>query len=373
MQVAISIVNQIVQQDVHEMMAECLDWERLRGKSVLITGAYSMLGTYLAYLMLSLNQEKNLGIEVFLLGRKEDTLRSRFNDFSDDAHCHLLIHDVIDPILVDRADYIFHFAGNCSPYYICNEPVDILRTNLIGTFNVMELARRCHSERVIIASTREVYGDVTKLTVFDPLKSGAGASVEEKTFGSLDPMDNRSCYPESKRAEESIARSYYVQYGVPFNSIRMAHIYGPGMKTEQDGRVMSDFICDAIHGRDIVLHSDGSAERAFCYLTDAIIGILYVAFKGELGEAYNLSNESESLSIREVAQKVCNASPHDIHVWFEDLGNRAGYCQYTRVALDNHKIQRLGFIPRVKLDDGIRRTLSFFTINQHLRGCVDLV
>lgn len=360
MQVAISIVKQIVQQDVHEMMAERLDWERLRGKSVLITGAYSMLGTYLAYLMLSLNLEKNLGIELFLLGRKEETLRSRFNDFSDDTHCHLLIQDVIDPILVDRSDYIFHFAGNCSPYYICNEPVDILRTNLIGTFNVMELARRCHTERVIIASTREVYGEVTKLIVFDPLKSGAEASVEEKIFGGLDPMDNRSCYPESKRAEESIARSYYVQYGVPFNSVRMAHIYGPGMKTELDGRVMSDFINDAIHGRDIVLHSDGSAERAFCYLSDAIIGILYVAFQGELGEAYNLSNESELLSIREVAQKVCNASPHDIHVSFDGAGNRAGYCQYTRVALNNHKIQSLGFTPKVTLEDGIRRTLSFF-------------
>lgn len=368
-----SIENMIVQQDVHEMMAESLDWELLRAKSVLITGAYSMLGTYLAYLLLSLNQEKNLETEVFLLGRNEDTLRSRFKEFSHDTHCHLLCQDVIDPILIDRADYIFHFAGNCSPYYICNEPVDILRTNLLGTFSVMELAKRCHSKRVIIASTREVYGDVTKQeSVLAQLKSGVAATIVETTFGGFDSIDNRSCYPESKRAEESIARSYYLQYGVPFNSIRMAHIYGPGMKTEQDGRVMSDFIGDAIHGRDIVLHSDGSAERAFCYLSDAIIGILHVAFKGEPGEAYNLSNESESQPISEVAQKVCNASQHDIHVRFEDANTRAGYCQYPRVALDNHKIQRLGFTPKVKLADGISRTLSYFAINQHLRGSVDL-
>lgn len=356
-----SIENAIVQKDVHEMLAASIDWEQLRGKSVLITGAYSMLGTYLAYLMLALNKEKGLGIDVFLLGRKEETLRSRFEDFSEDIHCHLLCQNVIAPIPVDKADYIFHFAGNCSPYYICNEPVDILRANLLGTFSVMELARRSHSERVIIASTREVYGDVTNhKSVLSQLKSGNEARIDEMTFGGFSPMDNRSCYPESKRAEESIARSYYVQYGVPVNSIRLAHVFGPGMKTEQDGRVMSDFMNDAIHGRDIVLHSDGSAERAFCYLSDAIIGILHVAFKGLSGEAYNLSNESESLPIREVARMICDASPNDIHVRFDGAGNPIGYCQYPRVALDNHKIQSLGFAPCVTLEEGIRRTLAFF-------------
>lgn len=356
-----SIENKIVQQDVHEMMSEGLDWELLRGKSVLITGAYSMLGSYMANLMLSLNQEKNLEIEVFLLGRNEETLRSRFEVFTDDAHCHLLCQDVICPILVDHADYIFHFAGNCSPYYICNEPVDILRSNLIGTFNVMDLAQRCHSERVIIISTREVYGDVTKhKSVLAQQKAGAIASIDEKTFGGFDPMDNRSCYPESKRAEESIARSYFVQHGIPVNCIRMAHVFGPGMKTEQDGRVMSDFIGDAIQGHDIVLHSDGSAVRAFCYLSDAIIGILYVAFKGEPGEAYNLSNEAESLPIREVAQMICDASPHDIHVRFDGPVCPSGYCQYPRTALSNQKITDLGFVPKVSLKEGICLTLESF-------------
>lgn len=271
----------------------------------------------------------------------------------------VLVHDSVRPLVAN--DLITRNIEDVQQY---GNAITVIRPT--ETFNVMELARRCHTERVIIASTREVYGDVTKhKSVLAQQKAGAIASIDEKTFGGFDPMDNRSCYPESKRAEESIARSYYIQYGVPFNSIRMAHIYGPVMRTERDGRVMSDFINDAIHGRDIVLHSDGSAERAFCYLTDAIIGILHVAFKGEPGEAYNLSNESEPLPIREVAQKVCNASSHDIHASFEDAGNRAGYCQYTRVALNNHKIQNLGFTPKVTLDDGIRRTLFYFTINQH--------
>ena len=344
--------NNIVQHDLAVIAREQLDWQRFHGKTVLITGAYSMLGTYLALFLIYLNREHGIKVSLKLLGRNMQRMQHLFGKLLD-SDCEFLCQDVTAPINTDEADFIFHFAGNCNPHYIKTDPVGIMRCNLMGTFSVMELARRCKSERVILASTREVYGDMNVVT-------GDHNCVSEHEMGVLDPMDDRSCYPEGKRAEETIARSYYLQHGVPFNSVRLAHVYGPGMRTEGDGRVMSDFIADAIAGRDIVLKSDGTAVRAFCYISDAISGMMHVAQKGSPGEAYNLSNECEPSPIGDVAQMVCNASRHDIKVVKHATASNTGYCNYQRTALNNAKIQQLGFTPRVTLTEGIAHTLHFF-------------
>lgn len=344
----------IFEQDFAEIVAEPLDWQFLRNKRVLITGAYSMLGAYMGHFVLYLSRVFGLNIQVILLGRNKEKMQDCYADYIYDKSCIFLIQDVAEEINVEDVNYIFHFAGNCSPYFIKNTPVDILHTNLVGTFSVMELARKQKVDKVILASTREIYGE---------LPEGIG-SITEDLCGTLDSLDDRSCYPESKRVEETIAKSYYLQYGVPFNSVRLAHVYGPGMRTENDGRVMSDFIGDAINGRDIVLKSDGMAERAFCYISDAISGILYILMKGVVGEAYNLSNELESLPIRSVAEIICKASNKNIKV-VTAVASKDGYCRYPRIALDNSKLHKLGMFPKVSLVEGIRRTLAYFKAKGH--------
>lgn len=177
-------------------------------------------------------------------------------------------------------------------------------------------------------------------------------------------MDNRSCYPESKRAAETLLRSYFNQYGVEVYVARIAHTYGPGMQIENDGRIMADLIGNAVRGEDIVLKSKGEALRAFCYLSDAICGILAIMMNGEAGEAYNLSNETEEISILQLAELMVELSEGKSQLKFDIPPTNTGYCNYQRVALDSRKINAIGFRPQVPLREGIRRTIQSFIASE---------
>lgn len=342
--------NKIVQKDLLEMSQAPLQWFLFQEKTILVTGANSMLGTYMTYLFLFLASEKRMNIKVVILTRNLAKTNELYKEFIGKPCLEIIHQDITQPIrYTGRIDYVFHFAGNASPYFINSDPVGILKSNLIGAFNVMELARDKESQCVVLASTREVYG-----------ASNVDA-LSETSFGSLNPMDNRSCYPESKRASESVFRSYYLQYGVKGISVRIAHSYGPGMKIEGDGRVMADFIGDVVHHRDIVLKSTGEAVRAFCYITDTILGLIQISLYGRPGEAYNLANETEPLSIREIARMICSLFPErEIKVKFAGEQSKVGYCTYPRVALDTKKIESIGFLPCINLEEGLARTVRSF-------------
>lgn len=345
-----SYLHPIVQKDLEEIASSSiLNFKKLENKTILVTGVNGMLATYITYTLLYHIEHFHQNIRVLALTRSIDKTNCLFEEFLDKDYFEIVHQDICAPIkYMDRVDYIFHFAGNASPYYINHQPVDILRSNLEGTFNIMELARKNERCKVIFASTREVYGKVDE------------DSLSENSFGSLDPLDNRSCYPESKRAAETIIRSYFLQYGVDTTIARIAHSYGPGMKIVNDGRVMADFIGNAVRHENIVLNSSGEAVRAFLYLSDATIALFKLAFDGQAGEAYNLSNETEPYPIYQVAQMICEISKDDIQVIFSKDKPKAGYCNYPRVALDNSKIAKLGFLPQVNLKEGLMRTLNSF-------------
>lgn len=345
--------NHIVQTDLEEMVCTPIQWFEFQHKTILVTGANGMLATYLIYTFLYLVDKKGMDIKIVALSRSLEKSRNLYKEFLDKPYFIILHQDICNPIeYKGRVDYIYHFAGNASPFYIKHDPVGIVKSNLLGTFNVMELARDKEPLKVIFASTREVYGE----TSYSLLS-------ENDSFGKINPLDNRSCYPESKRAAETVLKSYFNQYGVKSVIARIAHSYGPGMKIEHDGRVMSDFVYNAVHCQDIVLLSDGSAVRSFCYINDAILGLLQMTLYGCVGEAYNLSNETEPMPIRDVARLIVNSFPEkNISVKFAGGENKCqeGYCNYLRVALDTRKIESLGFAPTVSLKEGIIRTIKSF-------------
>ena len=344
--------NTIVRSDMEEMLQAPLPWDRLVGKTCLVTGANGMIATYLIYLFMSLVREKGMDVRVVALSRNRKVSEGLFADFLDDPHFELLIQDVCMPIhLEGQLDYIFHFAGNASPYYIKNDPVGIMKSNLLGTINVLELAEEKNSKKVVFASTREVYGENKDET-----------SLTETSFGRMDCLDDRSCYPESKRAAETLCKSYFLQHGVSFNAVRIAHTYGPGMRLMNDGRVMSDLLSFVTQGRDIVLKSPGEALRAFCYLTDAVLGLMYILFYGDNSSAYNLSNETEEISVRDLAEKLIRiCSDKELRVRFDIPEIQSGvYCDYKRVGLDTSRLESLGWRPQVSLEGGLRRVLGIY-------------
>ena len=345
--------DQIVREDMEDIASRECPYEKLKGCSILITGASGMLAAYLVYFFMYLNEKKDYNIQIMALVRNEKKAWEKFGAFRDKKEFSLIIQDVCKPIdIKTRIDYIFHAAGNASPFFILNDPVGIIQANVTGTINVLELAKKAGVKRVLYTSTREVYGkmpdNVTEIT--------------EDLFGGLDPLEFRSCYPESKRMAETICQSYFAQYGVPFTAVRIAHSYGPGMIIENDGRVMSDFISDVVHGRNIVLKSTGEAERAFCYITDAVAGMLYAVLQGKPGEAYNIANETEPLPIKEVAKILTEVCPEkNLKVIFDiPKTMSAGYSTMGRTKLNTEKIEKIGWDCKVPLREGVRRTVESF-------------
>lgn len=343
--------NSIVQEDLKQMAEEQLDWHLFDGKTILVTGATGMLATYISYFLLYLKEERGIELKLLSLCRSKVKAEKTFREFLDKPYFEVLLQDVCDPIQYDGSiDYIFHLAGNASPHYINTDPVGIVKSNMLGTFNILELAKEKKTSKIIFASTREVYG-----------KNEEEDSLKETSFGSIDPLENRSCYPESKRAAETIFRSYFLQYDINFNALRIAHSYGPGMNLHSDGRVMADLMGNVVDGKDIELKSTGEALRAFCYITDAVTGIFYAVLKGEAGEAYNLANETEEISIRELAKMLVSLrKDKDLKVVFNIPVNNTGYCNYKRVGLSTNKIEGLGWKPKTNLFTGIKKTLNSF-------------
>lgn len=345
--------NKIIQEDMAFMQQELSGMEQFKNKTVLITGANGMLATYLTYFFMYLNQESDYDTTVLALVRNEQKAWERFGAFKEDPRFQLLVQDVCEEITYDKEiDYIFHLAGNASPRFILEDPVGIIEANTIGTMNMMNLARKANTKRVLYASTREVYGKVDSELTW----------ITEEDFGVLDPTERRSCYPESKRMAESMIQSYYHQYGVDSVIVRIAHSYGPGMIIDNDGRVMADFISDVVHGRDIVLKSTGDAIRAFCYITDAVCAMLAAVLNGKPGEAYNIANETEPLPIREVAQLLVGLFPErGLKVVFDIPKEMSlGYSKMGRTALSTKKIEAIGGAPKVSLEKGLKRTLESF-------------
>lgn len=343
----------IILDDMRLLKQENIPYEKMRNKTILVTGATGMLAAYVVHFCMYLNETEGYGIRVLALVRNKEKALEKFSKYENDSNFEFLVQDVCDEIRYDgRIDYIIHAAGNASPRYILDDPVGIIKANTIGTMNVMELARKNSGVRVVYTSTREVYGKM-----LDNVEA-----IEEDIFGCLDPMERRACYPESKRIAESILKSYYYQFGVESVVLRIAHSYGPGMIINNDGRVMADFISDVVNERNIVLKSTGDAVRAFCYIADAVSAMFLTMLNSPSGEAYNVANEREPKPIREVAQMLVRLFPErKLKVIFDIPEQMSlGYSKMGRTVLSTKKIEDLGWTPKVCLAEGMKKTVLSF-------------
>lgn len=338
--------HQQVQQDLKELLQQNVPWQQLQNKTVLITGATGMLASYLGFMLLFLNEQLKLNIKPIFLARSQHKLSLVYGEALAGAHC--LIQDICEPVRYDGViDYVVHAAGPASPYAIKHNPVGIIQANVQGTLQVSELARQHQTINILFVSTREVYGAVE-----------AKECLHEQDMGWIDPLDPRDCYPESKRLAEALLMAYHTQYQIRFNTVRLAHSYGPGMQLENDGRVMADLMNDAVQGRDIQLNSTGEAERAFCYVTDAVSGLLRVMLQGKPCHAYNLANEQEPTMVRDLAHLLQRLTGKNKDVLLQSKGTTTAYTTYKRTALDTSKLRELGWQPYVSLTEGLIRTLK---------------
>ncbi len=341
------VLNDIVKDDIASIIRRA-DFSGFAGKSVLITGANGHIASYLALTFAEAIAGGHVQMRLSLLSRNAANLEATFGEYIRRGIADAIIQDVVAPLPEGlEFDYVFHFAGNASPHFIATDPVGILRANIEGAFNMAELCRRKEGSKLIFASTREVYG-----------KNTEEDTLTETSFGSIDPLDPRSCYPESKRAGESIIEAFHKQYCVRYCIARIAHVYGPGMKLAGDGRVMSDFLNNALNGEPIRLNSDGTALRSFCYVTDAVTALLKIAALPEDAGVYNLANETEEISVGNLARLIGRMAGNlEVSMRLPDPETAGLYCAYRRKGLDCSRLTQLGWQPEVTLEQGISRTM----------------
>ena len=320
----------------------------ISGKSFLITGASGLIGSCLIDLLM-LACGKGMNNHIYALGRSAKKLEAQFSEYLNSNYFHIVEQDICSPINDNlNFDYIIHAASNADPINYAKYPVETMKTNLLGIINVLEYARSHPSCRVELLSTFEVYGNVGK------------DEYVESEVGLLDFNALRACYPESKRAAETMARCYNDEYNVDVTISRLSSIYGPTM-AENDSKAHAQFLRNALAGKDIALKSKGEQKRTYCYVLDAVTGIFTILFHGKKGEAYNVSNEDSIVTIAKLAQ--INAEECNRTVVFDipsELESK-GFSKSQNCILDNRKLRNLGWQAKYNIREGIKECLSILS------------
>jgi len=349
-----NIQHNIIDEDMSYIISNDLPWHAFSDTTILITGANGFLPAYMVETLLNLKKHIDLGpSKIICLVRNISAAQKRFIKYKKRNDLEWVVQDVCAPVEINcKIDYIIHAASQASPKYYGIDPVGTLSANVLGTANMLTLAVKNNVKGFLFFSSGEVYGHVDPSHI--PLK--------ENLYGYIDPLDVRSCYAESKRLGETMCISWLHQYGVPVKIARIFHTYGPGMKLD-DGRVFADFVSDVVNGHDIVMRSDGKAIRAFCYLSDAIIAFFTVILKGEIGQAYNVGNDEAEISVIDLANLLVSLYPErKLKVIKQDESAMPGYLKspFNRHVPDINKIKQLGWIPKINLNEGFRKTIESF-------------
>lgn len=344
-------INSLILADL-ENMYTCEEtlWKHFKDSKVMISGAYGMLASYLVWMFIFLNEKYDYKIEIIAIIRDVKKMKDRFGDFCEKEYITCMDDwPTKNNSAINDVNYIFHAASLASPQYYQTSPVDVAYSNAIATYNLLEYARNISSlKSFILFSSGAIYGE---------MKPG---KFTEDNMGIVDPLDIRSCYAESKRMAENWCKCFYVQYDVPCKIARISHTFGPTMDIQNDRRVFSEFVKNAIEGDNIIIKGDGNAMRPFCYISDCIRGIIYVTLLGKNGEAYNVNRTDTVYSIREVADIVSKVTDYRSTVMFEKRIKDNTYVEsINNLAYPcNEKILNLGWKPLVSIEEGFEKTIK---------------
>lgn len=351
-------MNSAILSDLSEIyQSKIVDWEKIYGKRVLVTGAYGMLASYMVYMLLYLNKYYHAKIDIYALGRNLDRFTKRYGEFLGDSNFHIVQQSVNDSLdELPKLDYIVHAASMASPHFYGAVPVDVMLPNILGTNSLLQKAVADQISGFLFFSSG-VYGNL----------EGKVDSIRETDMGPMDPLELQNCYFESKRCGETLCMSYHVQYGVPIVCVRPAHTYGPTMDL-YDSRVYANFVSDVVQGRDIVIKGDGRAERSFCYISDATLAYFKVLLDAPRGEAYNVGNDEANISIANLAKLIVGLFPEkNLSIVYMNRQKSDTYVISPIVRaplLNTEKIRSLGWKWRVTLEEGFSRTIRSFENEQ---------
>jgi len=302
---------------------------------ILVTGGAGFLGSHLCERLLKEGHEL-ICLDNFFTGRK-----SNIAEFLMNPAFELVRHDIVLPILLE-VDKIYHLACPASPIHYQYNPVKTIKTNFLGTLNMLGIAKRTKA-RILLASTSEVYGD----PIVHP--------QTEDYWGNVNPIGIRSCYDEGKRASETLMMDYHRQNRVDIKIVRIFNTYGPRM-LQSDGRVVSNFIVQALQGKDITVYGEGSQTRSFCYVDDLVDGMVRMMDSENFIGPVNLGNPEE-YTILDFAKKIVAMTGSKSKIIHQPLPSDDPTQRQPDITLAGAK---LGWKPKVSVDDGLKKTIEFF-------------
>ena len=308
-----------------------------KSKKVLVTGGAGFLGSHLCLRLLNLGHDV-LCVDNFVTGVKDNIV-----ELLDNPKFELIRHDITFPLYLE-VDEIYNFACPASPIHYQKDPVQTTKTSVHGAINMLGLAKRTNA-KILQASTSEVYGD---------------PKVHPQTedyWGHVNPIGIRSCYDEGKRCAETLFFDYHRQHNLRIKVARIFNTYGPKMHPN-DGRVVSNFIMQALKNEPITIYGDGSQTRSFCYVDDMInIFIDLMASDDKFTGPVNIGNPTE-FSIKELAEKVINIVNSKSKIIYKDLPSDDPVQRQPNISLVKNE---LGWCPEIELDKGLKKTINYFS------------
>lgn len=324
----------IFAEDINNVaVADFIPWEKLSGKTVLITGATGLIGRTLVYGLHRANKIHGLNMRVLALVRDRERAEERFKAILVDDMLTLVVGSVENmPVISEPVDYIIHGASQTASREFVNHPVETLQTTLNGTVNLLQLGKEKDIKGFVYLSSMEVYGYPEK-----------GHKVREDEIGRFEPQNMRNSYPIGKIVSENLCCGYAKEYGIPAMSIRLTQTFGAGVNYN-DTRVFAYFARCVKEKTNIVLKTKGETERCYLYTTDAATAILTVLLNGKAGEIYNAADESTYCSIAEMAEQVAKSAGIEVVYDIQDTAAN-GFPDTLYMDLDTNKLQKLGWCP----------------------------
>lgn len=343
-------MNVIIKEDIENILNEDISWEKLKDSTVLVTGFKGMIGSYFTRVCLYLNDIKDYNIKVIGLEMNDNNIDPYI---ANHPNMKMIFQNVSEPFEIDeKVDWILHAASPASPLIMKNDPVGTVAANALGTWNALQVAHKYNAKGFMFISSREIYGQP-----YDDQEQ-----FYEDTYGLVDPLTARSCYPEGKKCAETMCICYKEQYGLNTKIARLAHTYGPGMSI-YDGRVQADFLKNALNKEDIIMKSTGAAIRTYTYIADAVSALFRILLDSS-DVVYNIGDSNNKVSIKELAETIVQINPEDNLKVVMDIPEDAlkGVSPFTLGILNSDKLQGIGWKPKYSVLDGFSRTLKYLEI-----------
>ena len=332
-----------------EIIAQDIKDNKYNNATILVTGSTGLIGGLIVKGFLKANKKFGLNNKILALARNEEKFNLLFRDFLGYKDLVFIKNEITETIKYsENVDYIFHTACTTRSKDMVDFPVELITSSVCGTINILNFAKSHKAKSVVYLSSMEVYG----------VANFHGKKLKEDELGCLDLTYVRNCYPESKRLNEILCKSYFEEYGLNINIARLTQTFGAGVNLD-DNRIFALIAKKSIEGKNVVLKTSGRSSHDYCYTTDAISALLIMAKKGYGGECYNIANNETFSSIYDMALMVIKKYNKKGKIIIENESTNI-FSKDSKISLDTRKIEKLGWKPKFNLMEMYDKLIKYY-------------